>query len=65
MANRYHWTYDYILWGISWANLQLMIADALKIDYKQNSTAPRQPFSKIDLNDADSVNFLKRMYGGN
>jgi len=21
------WSYDYLLWGISWLNLQLMIAD--------------------------------------
>lgn len=24
----YGWTYDYLLWGISWLNVQLMIADA-------------------------------------
>lgn len=22
------WSYEYLLWGISWLNLQLMIADA-------------------------------------
>lgn len=24
----YGWSYDYLLWGISWLNVQLMIADA-------------------------------------
>lgn len=22
------WTYDYLLWGITWLNVQMMIADA-------------------------------------
>ena len=28
---------DYILWSISWANAKLMIADAMKIDYKSKT----------------------------
>lgn len=24
----YGWSYDYLLWGISWLNVQLIIADA-------------------------------------
>lgn len=28
LLRSFGWTYDYLLWGISWANVQLMIADA-------------------------------------
>ena len=65
IAERYKWTVDYILWGISWANLQLMMSDALRTDYKSkddeqdNSGMPRT----IDLNDPGAMNMLKRLAG--
>ena len=30
IATQYGWTLDYILDGISWANIQLMMADSIK-----------------------------------
>lgn len=49
LINRYHWTLEYILWGISWANVQLMISDALKTDCKSKSTTniPNNEQSKV------------------
>lgn len=29
-CQRYGWTYDYVVWGISYVNLQLMMADAIR-----------------------------------
>jgi hypothetical protein len=31
----YGFSYDYLLWGISWLNVQLMIADAPRISPKK------------------------------
>ena len=31
MCKNFGWTYDYLLWGISWLNVQLMVADAARI----------------------------------
>lgn len=65
--SRYHWTLEYILWGVSWANIQLMIADALRTDYKdrsgysqQNSNVPEI----MDMNDPKSMDVLLKMTGG-
>lgn len=33
-AARYGWTLDYILWGISWVNLQWMLNDKMETLYK-------------------------------
>ena len=30
------WTDDYILWGTSWANLQMKLADAPRYSYKKH-----------------------------
>lgn len=31
ICKNFGWTYDYLLWGISWINVQTMLADAAKI----------------------------------
>lgn len=31
MCKNFGWTYYYLLWGISWLNVQLMVADAARI----------------------------------
>ena len=36
MCERYGWTFDYVLWGVSWANVRLMLTDAINIDYKSD-----------------------------
>ncbi len=65
IAERYKWSLDYILWGVSWANIQLMMADALRTDYKSkgesenNSDIP----NTIDLNNADAMNRLMQLAG--
>lgn len=28
----YGWSYEYLLWGISWVNVQMMLSDALRTD---------------------------------
>ena len=55
--SRYHWTMDYVLWGISWANARLIIADAMKVDYKSktdNTASPNTPHDIPDVIDLGS-----------
>lgn len=42
---------DYILWGISWANARLMIADAIKFDYKSKTGNGATPNTSHDIPD--------------
>lgn len=30
ILEKFGWTYDYLLWGISWLNVSLMLSDALR-----------------------------------
>ncbi|MCD8282396.1 MAG: hypothetical protein LUC22_03970 [Prevotella sp.] len=40
-CERYGWTYDYVLWGISYTNLQLMLKDSIKSVYLTEKEAKR------------------------
>jgi len=33
LAKNYHWTIDYILWGISFLNVQMLSSDAVQVFY--------------------------------
>lgn len=60
IVSRYHWTLDYVLWGITWANLQLMFRDSIRVDYKHHEGTPQQ----IDLNAPNAMNMLIQMASG-
>lgn len=32
-CERYKWTFDYVMWEISYVNLMMMLNDAVSIDY--------------------------------
>lgn len=36
MCSHFHWQRDYLLWGISWVNVQLMLADMPSVDYGED-----------------------------
>lgn len=38
LAQRYGWTMDYIMWGISWANLNILLLDV--IDFVDGDLVP-------------------------
>lgn len=31
IMERFGWTYDYLLWGISWINIEIMLDDVVRI----------------------------------
>lgn len=65
IASRYHWSMDYILWGISWANLRLMMDDSLRVDYKPKSTTCKDKSSLevIDTNNLESLRSSLKDFG--
>lgn len=56
----YGWSYDYLLWGISWLNVQMMLADALRVDNNQEGGAGESEAVKLESKE-DIKNFFKRM----
>lgn len=53
IVSRYHWTLEYILWGISWVNLHLMIRDSVAFDYRSgNDTDSDQT---VAMNDPETI----------
>ena len=62
----YGWTYDYLLWGISWLNVQLMIADAPRTkDLPKDENGNVIDDSKIERHELktkeDIKNYIKGM----
>lgn len=53
-CERYGWTLDYVLWGISLVNLQLMLSDRVQNIYLSDEEKKKIP-SRL-LNNADTIN---------
>lgn len=58
-CEKFHWTYDYTVFGISFANLQLMLKDCVKTTYLSEDEAKKlhinNPDTTIDGNDEKAV----------
>lgn len=57
IASQYGWTLDYILDGISWANIQLMMADSVK------SVKKRDEIDTKDLPQVSDEELEKWLHG--
>lgn len=55
LCKHFGWTYEYLMWGISWLNVQLMIADQPEIEY--NEDAPKQASRKLETKE-DILNYV-------
>ena len=40
-CERYKWTFDYVMWEISYVNLMMMLNDAVSIDYDTDTKKGR------------------------
>ncbi len=55
-CERYGWSYDYVLWGISFVNLQLMLADrqqSIFISDEERKKIPSRLINRSDIINAD------------
>lgn len=67
-AQRYGWTMDYILWGISYDNLQMLMADAVTTIHLTDKEAKKCRVSKdrnvISGDDINNMERIKKLFGG-
>lgn len=61
IAERYGWSFEAILWGVSWANAQKMIADAIRVDYSNDKTNKVKEDTVLDINDPKAFSKLNRL----
>lgn len=55
------WTYDYLLWGIAWINVSLMLADGARYESSDETLQDGEPVTEIKLKTKDE---LKKFING-
>lgn len=67
-AQRYGWTMDYILWGISYNNLQMLMSDAVTTIHLSDNESKRCRVSHdrnfISGDDVNNIEKIKKLFGG-
>lgn len=54
------WTYDYLLWGITWLNVQTMLADSARVEESSDNSDNDNTPPPVQLNSKEDIkNFLK------
>ena len=53
----FHWTYEYLLWGIPWITVQLMLADMPRYDYDKKEETKAVPLTTENAD--DFKNYIK------
>jgi len=59
ILSKYHWTLDYLLWGIKWAIVQRMLIDASRYKYNKKDKEGNY-VEKVKAEQAD----WEKMLGG-
>lgn len=59
ICSQFHWTVEYVLWGVNWPTVQMMLADMPWYDYKAKR-GERNPTEEVTLNDLQDNDELKR-----
>jgi len=52
VLQKYHWTLDYLLWGISYVNVQMLLADSISTTKEEET---------IDADDPRNRDAIKEM----
>ena len=64
-CDRYGWTYDYVVWGVSYINLRLLMADVVNTIYLDKDERKRvrvpKDRTKISGDDPKNIERLKQM----
>lgn len=61
VCSKYGWTFDYALWGISWLNLNMMIADSITVLTSFGKDEENVEVLKAD--DPENAETILRMFG--
>ena len=68
-CQRYGWTMQYVVWGISYANLQMLIADALNTAYLNDDEMRKLGVQNgdcqvLDGDDPQNAALIRQLFGG-
>ena len=67
-CERYGWTFEYIMWGISYNNLQMLIADSTKTIYltkeEQKKAGIINKSKVISADDPNNIETIKTLFRG-
>ena len=67
-CQRYGWTMDYVVWGISYANLQMLMADSITSIYLSDEEMKKVGFRDdrdvINADDPNNRELIKQMING-
>lgn len=61
VCSKYGWTFDYALWGISYMNLNMMIADSITVLTSFGKDEENVEILKAD--DPENAEVILRMFG--
>lgn len=61
VCSKYGWTFDYALWGISYINLNMMIADSITVLTSFGKDEENVEILKAD--DPENAEVILRMFG--
>lgn len=65
LCQRYGWTMDYVVWGISYQNIQMLLSDAQTSVYLSKEDRKRVHIPSdniIDANDPANMEMIKKMF---
>lgn len=68
-CQRYGWTMQYVVWGISYANLQMLIADAVNTAYLSDDEMKKLGIQNgdcqvLDGDDPQNAALIRQLFGG-
>jgi hypothetical protein len=59
LMGRYHWTMDYLLWGISYTNVQMLLSDTVQVCY--TDMGPTDSRQVISADDPANAGLIRRI----
>ncbi|MBE6244266.1 MAG: hypothetical protein E7108_01925 [Bacteroidales bacterium] len=64
LAQKYGWTVDYIMWGVSFANIKMMMADSVSVHFDHNDDNGRGNTESTSIGEKMNFSeFMKTMHG--
>lgn len=51
VLQKYHWTLDYLLWGISYINVQMLLADSISTTQEEETIDADDPRNRDAIKD--------------
>ena len=55
LCKTFGWTYDYLLWGINWINVNMMTVDAARIANAESGSFDGEPVRRMELRSKEDI----------